>query len=124
MRKFFILAMILTINVALFAQPWKDKLPKEKTNYTFFDYQKAFNDYWKQYNVKAGYFINSKGEKQKAVGWKQFKRWEWYWRSRVDNITGEFPSYSRYDALKKWEHEYAGKRALKSQSGNCSRSSR
>ncbi len=32
------------------------------------------------------------GVKKKAPGWKIFKRWEWYWEQRVNQITGEFPT--------------------------------
>ena len=44
-------------------------------------------------NVENGYFTED-GVKRKASGWKQFKRWEWHWESRVDPVTGEFPKTS------------------------------
>ncbi|MDP2722913.1 MAG: GEVED domain-containing protein [Bacteroidales bacterium] len=58
---------------------------------TFFEIQQAFNDYWGPKNVVNGYYIEN-GEKKKAAGWKQFKRWEWYWETRVNPTTGEFPT--------------------------------
>ncbi|RLD58017.1 MAG: hypothetical protein DRJ01_13130, partial [Bacteroidetes bacterium] len=88
----------------LFAQSWKRNLPTDKKgDYTFFDYQKAFNEYWKPYNVEGGYYINKKGEKIKAAGYKQFKRWEWYWAPRVDQKTGEFPQKSAFDIWKDYK---------------------
>lgn len=68
-------------------QSWVNDIKEE--NPTFYDIQKAFNDYWKPYDVKNGkYKIN--GEEHKAYGWKQFKRWEWYWEQRV-GPSGVFP---------------------------------
>ncbi|MFZ4564209.1 MAG: hypothetical protein ACOYNU_12580, partial [Bacteroidales bacterium] len=48
----------------------------EKAN--FHQIQKSFNDYWKGRKVTKG------------SGYKPFKRWEWYWESRV-NPDGTFP---------------------------------
>jgi PKD repeat protein/photosystem II stability/assembly factor-like uncharacterized protein len=68
-------------------QTWVNDIKEE--NPTFHDIQKAFNDYWKPYDVKNGkYELN--GEEHKAYGWKQFKRWEWYWEQRV-GPSGVFP---------------------------------
>lgn len=79
---------------AVYAQAWTKLLPKEKASasYTFYDYQKAFNAYWEPYNVKAGYYYDANGNKKKALGWKQFKRWEYFWETRVDPQTGAFPT--------------------------------
>ena len=65
--------------------------PGEVKLLTLPEIQKAFNDYWAPYDVKAGYYIEN-GEKKKAAGWKLFKRWEWYWEQRVNQVTGEFPN--------------------------------
>ena len=84
------------------AQPWTNLLPAEKiktSELTLFDYQKAFNDYWTPKKVVNGFYINN-GEKVKAGGWKQFKRWEWYWETRVNPTTGEFPSTSAFEQLR------------------------
>ncbi len=59
---------------------------KEKS---FFEIQKEFNDYWGPKHVENGYYMEN-GKKKKATGWKQFKRWEWYWENRVDPQTGAF----------------------------------
>ncbi len=86
--------------VSATAQPWKSLLPQEKVEQnqlTFYDYQKAFYDYWEPFHVEKGYYLNESGEKTKAIGYKQFKRWEWYWQTRIDKQTGAFPSSSTRD---------------------------
>jgi len=76
----------------LYSQEWRAYLPqKEESQFTFYDYQNAFYSYWDQYEIIDGFFINDKGEKQKAGGFKQFKRWEYFWESRIDRETGAFP---------------------------------
>ncbi len=99
LRTLFYFVVFMFLQQFVSAQAWIELLPKGKdaSELTFFDYQKAFNDYWKPYNVKGGYYFDSKGEKFKAPGWKQFKRWEWYWESRVDPKTGKFPEVSTED---------------------------
>ncbi len=75
-----------------YSQPWTKNLPsgKAKNELTFYDYQKAFNDYWASYNVDKGfYFVN--GVMKKAAGWKQFKRWEYDMEGQIDPVTGTFP---------------------------------
>ena len=79
------------------AQQWTDNLPQKSEAYTLYEYQKAFNDYWEPFNVQNGYYFDENGERQKAPGWKLFKRWEWYWESRVDPQTGAFPDANRID---------------------------
>jgi len=46
---------------------------------SFYKTQRAFNLYWANRPIKKG------------QGWKQFKRWEAYWQTRVD-ANGNFPS--------------------------------
>lgn len=66
---FFLFWTILAVS-NLSAQPWVENIAKENPN--FYDLQKSFEDYWtgKPY--------------EKGKGWKQFKRWEWFMQSRVD----------------------------------------
>jgi len=74
-----------------------------KTKSNFFSIQKEFNEYWGPKNVENGYYIEN-GIKKKASGWKQFRRWEWYWENRIDPQTGEFPKKGRaeiFEDLKK-----------------------
>ncbi|PKP35144.1 MAG: hypothetical protein CVU00_03585 [Bacteroidetes bacterium HGW-Bacteroidetes-17] len=95
------LSFILVFQIG-YAQDWQQKLEElksRKSELTFFDIQDAFNEYWKPFNVKNGKYIQN-GEEVKAPGWKLFKRWEWYWESRIDFETGEFPETS---TAKEWD---------------------
>jgi PKD repeat protein len=114
--RFFALFFVLMLVEVATSQPWKNLLPQEKADNTelcFYDYQKAFNDYWEPFHVEKGYYINNQGVKTKAHGWKQFKRWEWYWENRVDKVTGEFPTTSTWDIYREEKS-----RANKSLAGN------
>lgn len=83
-----------------YAQNWKIYLPaKNPDKLTLFDYQTAFNNYWAPFNVVNGYYIKD-GVKTKANGWKQFKRWEYYWEQRINPETGEFPNTNAYFEFK------------------------
>ncbi len=105
MKKFTFLVCILLIWGILPAQQWTDNLPQGKLQngkLTFYEIQKAFNDYWEPFNVdKNGYYFLN-GDKVKAQGWKQFRRWEWYWADRVNKETGEFPKTTAYEELEKY----------------------
>ncbi len=91
------MALLLFLSISASAQKTKQATKnapqKEKT---FFDIQKSFNDFWAPYHVNNGYYIEN-GVKKKAPGWKQFKRWEYYWEPRVNPTTGEFPGTSAAD---------------------------
>ena len=74
--------------------------PPEHLDSGFFKIQREFNEYWAPYNVdNSGYYVED-GVRKKAGGWKQFKRWEWYWENRIDPITGAFPKTSAADIYK------------------------
>ena len=60
----------------------------------FYEVQKSFNAYWKD-KVEPG-----KGKIPKAKGYKQFKRWEWFWEQRVGK-DGVFPKSSVI--MEEWE---------------------
>ncbi len=94
MKKILLLSILFyTVLFNLNAQEWKSLLPtKQDKALTFYDYQKAFNSYWNRYTVVNGKYKNENNEWVKAPGWKQFKRWEYYWESRVNPTTGEFPN--------------------------------
>lgn len=73
-----LIMVVLISSVALKAQPWMDNLTdNQKQN--FFEIQKSFEKYWKDKDIT-----------EKGKGWKPFKRWEWYWESRV-SPSGNFP---------------------------------
>lgn len=101
-RLFFVLLILGLLPFIGKSQSWKADfyLPNEaKGSKGFFDIQKDFNTYWSDYDLKSGYYYEN-GVKKKAAGWKQFKRWEWFWETRVDQKTGQFPSVSFYDIQK------------------------
>jgi len=97
-----------------FSQEWVDKLPQdklEKGTLNFHEIQNAFYESWEAFDVQKGYYMLD-GEMQKAPHYNQFKRWEWYWESRVDPTTGEFPDMTGLDDY------YKNSNKNRSQSGN------
>ena len=60
------------------AQPWIENAKDASGDLNFYKIQANFNDYWK----------NRKPEK--GQGYKPFKRWEHYWKDRI-NKDGRFP---------------------------------
>jgi photosystem II stability/assembly factor-like uncharacterized protein len=86
-------AFVLLLVVFLFktnvgnGQEWLESVSKANPK-NFYEIQKAFNDYWKDKTP------------QKGVGYKQFRRWEWYWEQRVDKA-GNFPKNDC--VIKEWE---------------------
>jgi photosystem II stability/assembly factor-like uncharacterized protein len=73
-----IVSFLLSIQMG-FSQPWMENITSDKP--TFQEIQTAFNEYWKDRPIEKG------------KGYKPFKRWEWYWESRL-LPNGEFPSPS------------------------------
>jgi photosystem II stability/assembly factor-like uncharacterized protein len=98
MKQFTIIGFIFFI-VAISANGQQLRLKAQATNQnekSFYQIQKEFNDYWAPYNVVNGYYTEN-GELMKAPGWKQFKRWEYYWENRVNPSTGAFPKTTAAD---------------------------
>ncbi len=77
-KLFLMLVFLLSFQMS-FSQPWMKKVTSEKP--TFMEIQTAFYDYWKDRPIEKG------------QGYKPFKRWEWYWESRL-LPNGNFPSPS------------------------------
>jgi len=111
MCTFRLVPSILTLAFVIFslntisAQPWFENDPNDRTDKhkTLTEYQELFNNYWAGKDIELGYYYEN-GEKKKAYGWKQFKRWENYWESRV-NEDGSFPSQRQYDkALRSYQN--------------------
>lgn len=69
MRKLFLLAALLTASSQIFAQSWLDSI--NKANVDLPAAKAAFAAYW------AG------RPEEKGTGIKPFKRWEWFWESRL-----------------------------------------
>lgn len=80
MKKHFVflfLAVIFLSGVQIAqAQPWTATLHDTSD---FVTIQKTFTDYWQGKEIVKG------------KGWKQFKRWEWFWETRL-MPDGKFPS--------------------------------
>ena len=90
-NKLFIVLIALFLGLNVQSQEWLQHLPKNKTEYSFYDYQNAFNEYWAPFQVdNNGYYIEN-GVKKKAAGWKQFKRWAWEKEGQINTKTGAFP---------------------------------
>ena len=93
MKKLTLLLLMILVVSTVFSQAWNEKhllSTDAKAKNNFYEIQKDFNEYWSKYDLKSGYYYVD-GKKHKAAGWKQFKRWEWYWETRVNKETGEFP---------------------------------
>jgi len=106
--KILILSILYFLLVpSLNAQPWIKYLPQSKNNrdLTLSDYQKAFNTYWEPFQVDRGFYYEN-GKKVKALGWKQFKRWEYHSELVVDPITTAFPQNSGYEELKNHQNSF------------------
>ena len=86
MKKITTLLVVIFLFVTTYrvnAQQWMKSV---KTDHpTFFEIQKAFNDYFKENPEEE----NARKEKDGDV--EKYKRWEWYWEQRV-SATGEFQS--------------------------------
>ena len=73
-----LLFLFLSFYVVLNSQPWMNN------SNNFYDIQRSF----KSYQKKSTTPILQKNNQ--VPGWKQFKRWEWYWEQRVFP-SGKFP---------------------------------
>ena len=57
----------------------------------FYNIRDNFYNKWSKFQVdRNGYYFEN-GEEKRVPGYKQFKRWEWYWETRVDKNSGDFP---------------------------------
>ena len=74
--KIILILISISFTGQLNAQEWTRSIKSE--NPTFFEIQDAFNSYWEGKTPGKG------------DGYKQFRRWEWFWKQRV-NSDGTFP---------------------------------
>lgn len=106
--KFLFLVLVLVFfTPVLKSQPWMDNLksrlpsPELGTSHqwNFYEIQQAAYEYWRD-----------KDTTQRSIGWKPFKRWEYFWEQRVFP-TGEFPPAGN-DILEaqKFEQLYGNKK--------------
>ncbi len=93
----------VTFSFPVLAQEWIKNLPQAKVKnhtLTLKDYQKAFMQNWNEYALKE-----TKAKEENEVldeNYEKFKRWEWYWETRVDFKTGAFPKVTAYDIYKQY----------------------
>lgn len=80
MKKTWLLLIGLAIGHNLSSQEWKSKIP-DNQDLKIQDFQTAFESYFDEHPELRG---------KRGTGYKQFKRWEWYWTQRV-NPDGSFP---------------------------------
>jgi photosystem II stability/assembly factor-like uncharacterized protein len=95
----------LVFNDFLFAQDIPESVITKNnlsSTSTFFEIQKAMNEYWESQNVQRGFKMVN-GAETKVPGWKPYKRWEYYWEQRVNQITGEFPKTTSVDEYEKYK---------------------
>ena len=117
MKRNYIILFSILLWSATYSQEWTEKLVQkleQKDELTFFDYQDAFYTWCEENDANDGY-IEKDGVREKVPGWKQFKRWEWYWESRIDGKTGKFPETSAIEELHKNQKKFPNQ---KSNSGN------
>ncbi len=111
-----LIAVIFILSNILYSQTWVNNLPdlKNSKDANFFEIQKAFNEYYKPFNVKKGKYLKN-GIEVKIPNWKLYKRWEWYWEARIDRSTGLFPQTTTDAEFKKYKSNNS---SLKSTNGN------
>ena len=68
--------IVTIISSVSFAQEWVDLIAQPDAN--FYEVQDAFNEYWEQTDGNG-------------LGYKQYKRWEWFMENRVDE-EGSLPN--------------------------------
>ncbi|MBE2188934.1 MAG: hypothetical protein IAE98_05645, partial [Candidatus Kapabacteria bacterium] len=90
-KQIFLILTILFLTVFnAKAQYWFGAYPKSQSdtinqNRNFYEFQNDFNNYWGNKEITPETPRNERG------GWKQYKRWEWFWEQRV-YPTGVFPT--------------------------------
>ncbi|MBN2616064.1 MAG: T9SS type A sorting domain-containing protein [Bacteroidales bacterium] len=99
-----ILFLVLLMTPAIRAQGWMKNLPQQKsrTQLTLTDYQRAFNIYWKEESKKASVRFKESGQEVRDENYEKYKRWEWYWETRVHPKTGAFPTQTAYDVYNEY----------------------
>lgn len=91
-NRFLICIVLSCMYILAQAQPWIDAAKSKDGSYNFYEVQRQFEIYWKD------------KPKDKGKGIKPYKRWEYFWRSRVDS-KGNFPpndiNYVEWEKYKK-----------------------
>lgn len=102
-KRTLILVFLLTgFGIYAQAQEWRNFLPQNKVkkhSLTLKDYQQAFAKYWNRESVKEA----PKGKNEvRDENYEKFKRWEWYWETRVTPGTEAFPKTTAWDVFKQY----------------------
>lgn len=71
MKKHLLTFAFIICSKFLFAQPWSEQVKTDKPK-NFYELQKSFNKYWENREIEKG------------VGYKKFRRWEWYFQQRLN----------------------------------------
>ncbi len=78
-----ILILFIVTGIESFGQHFIETVPPDKKG-DFNQIVNDFNQYWQ-----------GKDYTEKGKGWKQFKRWEWFWQSRL-TPDGKLPNHADY----------------------------
>lgn len=97
-----LLLFLFFVPVFSFSQKWVQEYDsyKRESSQSFIEVRNAFNQFSNSKGVVKGITFNN-GLQHKVPMWKQFKRWEWYWEPRVNNVTGVFNTGKSIDAYYK-----------------------
>lgn len=85
-----VLCAVLFMSLGIKAQPWMESMFNENETANFYTIKAAYEDYWKD------------KDQTKIRGWKQYKRWEWYWQDRVDKEGNFLPAGITKDEYNKY----------------------
>lgn len=96
MKKQILFFLFLSLTVSLLnAQPWMDMAKAKNPEPDFFEIQAAFSEYEKSFQQQERFASVPRqpweDEEHSIPGLLQYKRWEWFWESRV-TPSGEFPN--------------------------------
>ena len=102
MKTIVILFVLILLNVRIQdVQAQAENKPMQSEKLTFQSMKTSFYDFWKGKKITKG------------QGYKQFKRWEWFWESRL-LPNGEFPSPTiNIDEYQKYYASYSSKNSLR-----------
>lgn len=95
MRKYNLFLFLILVNTNLYAQDWRDEMIKQNRNY--FEIQRKASNYFnldsKSINLKKQHALktNKPEEDEGESGYKIYKRWEEFWKTRI-NADGSFPA--------------------------------
>jgi photosystem II stability/assembly factor-like uncharacterized protein len=102
MKTIVILFVLILLNVRIQdVQAQAENKPMQSEKLTFQSMKTSFYDFWKGKKITKG------------QGYKQFKRWEWFWESRL-LPNGEFPSPTiNIDEYQKYYASHSSKNSLR-----------